>query len=399
MDLNRLIARVTDEVRAQVQSLPVGSSAVDSPAGDTVVLYTRAVAGLLALLERLVAEGGTVALLIPQHGAYGVDVQRIKEIGVRVSTVTRQRGQFAWPEGANRFTRLLLPGLHEVAVREVGGLLDAALARARQLAVPAIALHGSDVDGSAGPTPTWLPAGVQWQPMATYGGPRGPGRRAAELAPMIDHTLLRADATEADVRQLCAEAAEWKFASVCVNPSWVPLASQQLKGTGVMVCTVIGFPLGATDARSKGDETRHAVAAGADEIDMVLNVGAMKSKDYETVARDIAAVVQAAAGKTVKVILETVYLSDEEKVAACLLSRETGAHFVKTSTGFGPGGATAADIALMRRIVGPVMGVKASGGIRDTATALKMVEAGASRLGCSASVAIVKGASASGGGY
>ncbi|MEB3198703.1 MAG: deoxyribose-phosphate aldolase [Candidatus Sericytochromatia bacterium] len=235
--------------------------------------------------------------------------------------------------------------------------------------------------------------------MATYGGPRGPGRRAAELAPMIDHTLLRADATEADVRQLCAEAAEWKFASVCVNPSWVPLASQQLKGTGVMVCTVIGFPLGATDARSKGDETRHAVAAGADEIDMVLNVGAMKSKDYETVARDIAAVVQAAAGKTVKVILETVYLSDEEKVAACLLSRETGAHFVKTSTGFGPGGATAADIALMRRIVGPVMGVKASGGIRDTATALKMVEAGASRLGCSASVAIVKGASASGGGY
>jgi deoxyribose-phosphate aldolase len=216
---------------------------------------------------------------------------------------------------------------------------------------------------------------------------------------MIDHTLLRADATEADIRKLCGEAAEWKFASVCVNPAWVALAAKLLKGTGVMVCTVIGFPLGATDPQTKADETRHAIAHGADEIDMVLNVGAIKSKDLDTVARDIAAVVKAAGGKTVKVILETGHLTDEEKTAACLLSKEAGAHFVKTSTGFGPGGATAADIALMRRLVGPAMGVKASGGIRDTATALKMVEAGANRLGCSAGVSIVKGGGAAGSGY
>jgi deoxyribose-phosphate aldolase len=216
---------------------------------------------------------------------------------------------------------------------------------------------------------------------------------------MIDHTLLKAEATEADVKKLCAEAAEWKFASVCVNPTWVATAAKLLKGTGVMVCTVIGFPLGATDAETKADETKRAIAHGADEVDMVINVGALRSKQYEVVGRDIAAVVKAAGGKTVKVILETAYLNDEEKTVACLLSKDMGAHFVKTSTGFGPGGATATDIALMRRLVGPVMGVKASGGIRDTATALKMVQAGASRVGASASVAIVKGTAAGGTGY
>ena len=216
---------------------------------------------------------------------------------------------------------------------------------------------------------------------------------------MIDHTLLKAESNEADVRKLCAEAAQYKFASVCVNPTWVKLSATLLKGTGVMVCTVIGFPLGATDAQTKADETRHAVANGADEIDMVLNVGAMKSKDFDTVARDIGAVVKAAPGKTVKVILETTYLDDEEKTVGCLLAVEAGAHFVKTSTGFGPGGATVADIALMRRLVGPHIGVKASGGIRDTKTALAMVAAGANRIGASASVGIVKGTAGGGSGY
>jgi deoxyribose-phosphate aldolase len=340
-----------------------------------------------------------VALVMPQHGAYGVEVQRLKERGVAVHVVTRQRGRLELPDAARGFTRLLLPGLHQVAVREVGGLLDLALQRARELGVPMIALHESPAGGSAGLQPDWLPAGVQWLPLARYGGPRAAGPSAAELAPLIDHTLLRADATEPDIRKLCGEAAEWRFASVCVNPAWVPLAAKLLKGTGVMVCTVIGFPLGATDAATKADETRHAITNGADEIDMVLNVGAVKGKDYDTVARDIAAVVKAAAGKTVKVILETAHLTDEEKTVACLLSKEAGAHFVKTSTGFGPGGATAADIALMRRLVGPAIGVKASGGIRDTATALKMVAAGANRLGASASVAIVKGLAAGGSGY
>ncbi|MEB3329003.1 MAG: deoxyribose-phosphate aldolase [Candidatus Sericytochromatia bacterium] len=220
-----------------------------------------------------------------------------------------------------------------------------------------------------------------------------------DLAPMIDHTLLRADATEAEIRRHCGEAAEWRFASVCVNPTWVPLAVRLLEGTGVMVCTVVGFPLGATDEATKADETRHAISNGADEVDMVLNVGALKSRDLAGVQRDVAAVVQAASGRIVKVILETALLTDEEKVAACRVATEAGAHFVKTSTGFGPGGATVADVKLMRRVVGPAFGVKASGGIRDTATALEMVRAGANRLGASASVAIVKGLVAGGGGY
>ncbi|MBF2053903.1 MAG: deoxyribose-phosphate aldolase [Candidatus Sericytochromatia bacterium] len=220
-----------------------------------------------------------------------------------------------------------------------------------------------------------------------------------DLASMIDHTLLKPEATEDQVRTLCAEAAQNHFASVCVNPGYVSLCAELLKGTGVMVCTVVGFPLGATDTQTKADETRHAVANGADEIDMVINVGALKSQSYDKVEADIRAVVQAAAGKTVKVILETGLLNDAEKVMACRLSEKAGAHFVKTSTGFGPGGATEQDIALMRRTVRPDMEVKASGGIRDQAKALKMIEAGATRIGASASVAIVKGEDAGAGKY
>ncbi len=403
MDLNQLLDRVTADVKAQIKAAPAGAAAPAAAGGcaGTLVAYTRSVAGLPELLGRLVAEGGPVTLVLPKYGTYGVDVQRLKEKGVKVVTADQRDGKTTLPDAARSFTRLLLPGLHQVAVRQQGGVLDAALARARELGVPMIALHEASARGSMNDEgrAEWLPAGVQWLPLSRYGGPRPAGPSPADLARMIDHTLLKAEAVEGDVRKLCAEAAEWKFASVCVNPAWVAYAAKQLKGTGVMVCTVIGFPLGATDSATKADETKHALAHGADEIDMVVNVGALKGKDYETVARDIAAVVKAAGGKTVKVILETAHLNDEEKTAACLIAKEAGAHFVKTSTGFGPGGATAADIALMRRLVGPVMGVKASGGIRDLATALKMVEAGANRIGCSAGVAICKGTAAGGSGY
>ncbi len=228
------------------------------------------------------------------------------------------------------------------------------------------------------------------------------GSKAADpkIAGMIDHTLLKPDATEKEIRKLCDEAAQYKFASVCVNPSNVPLCAKLLKGTGVKVCTVIGFPLGATTSTTKAIETRDAIANGADEIDMVINVGALKSGDDEKVRRDIQAVVDAAKGLAiVKVILETALLTKEEKIKGCLLSKMAGADFVKTSTGFGPGGATVEDIALMRKTVGPDMGVKASGGIRTYDVAKAMIDAGATRIGASASVAIAKGTNTPGKGY
>ncbi|MDX2177007.1 MAG: deoxyribose-phosphate aldolase [Candidatus Sumerlaeia bacterium] len=208
----------------------------------------------------------------------------------------------------------------------------------------------------------------------------------------MDHTLLKPTATEDEVRTLCAQAREHQFASVCVNPSFVPLCAELLKGSGVKVCTVVGFPLGATTTAVKVFETREAVANGAEEIDMVVQIGRLKSGDYQYVCDDIRGVVLAAQGRLVKVILETTVLEEHEKVAGCTLSKAAGAHFVKTSTGFGGGGATAEDVALMRRVVGPALGVKASGGIRTCGDAEKMVAAGANRLGASASVAIVAGA-------
>jgi len=209
---------------------------------------------------------------------------------------------------------------------------------------------------------------------------------------MIDHTLLKPDATQDQVAQLCYEAKKHAFASVCVNPSYVKLCADLLKDTDVLVCTVIGFPLGATSTESKAFEAQKAVRDGATEVDMVINVGGLKSRDYELVERDIAAVARAvhAGGAILKVIIEAALLTDEEKVAACQLARVAGADFVKTSTGFGPGGATAEDVALMRRVVGSGMGVKASGGIRTYADVKKMIAAGASRIGASASVKIAQ---------
>jgi deoxyribose-phosphate aldolase len=221
------------------------------------------------------------------------------------------------------------------------------------------------------------------------------------LAKMIDHTLLKPDATQQEIAQLCFEARKHEFASVCVNPTWVELCAQLLKGSPVKVCTVIGFPLGATSSETKAFETETAIRQGATEIDMVINIGALKARDLETVARDIRGVVNAAHahGIIVKVIIETALLTDEEKTLASLLSKEAGADFVKTSTGFAGGGATVHDVELMRKTVGPQMGVKASGGVRTFEDADAMIKAGATRIGASAGVKIIQGPSvqASGG--
>lgn len=212
------------------------------------------------------------------------------------------------------------------------------------------------------------------------------------IAPLIDHTLLKPEATDGQVRQLCAEAREYGFASVCVNPCFVPLAAELLAGSSVRVCTVVGFPLGANTSEIKAGEARLAVAQGATELDMVQNVGALKSGCDDRVEADIREVVRAAhPGALVKVILETALLDDDEIVRACRLARAAGAEFVKTSTGFGPGGATAHHVALMRRTVGRAMGVKASGGIGTRETAAQMIAAGATRIGASAGVRIVRG--------
>lgn len=220
-----------------------------------------------------------------------------------------------------------------------------------------------------------------------------------QLNKFIDHTLLKPETMQEMIDKLCAEAKEHDFMSVCVNPFWVKRSAELLAGTDVKVCTVIGFPLGANTTAVKVAETRDAIANGATEIDMVLNVGALKSGDLETVKQDVAAVKQAAGDVLVKVILETGLLTDQEKETACKLCVEAGADYVKTSTGFGAGGATVEDIALMRKTVGPDVGVKASGGVRDGETALAMIEAGASRIGTSSGIAIVTGAKATGTGY
>jgi deoxyribose-phosphate aldolase len=227
----------------------------------------------------------------------------------------------------------------------------------------------------------------------------GIGEVEAKIGHMIDHTLLKPEATEDQVRQLCQEAASYCFASVCINPVWIELCAKLLRRSGVKVCTVIGFPLGADTSETKAYETRDAIGKGANEVDMVVNVGLIKSREYKRVKDDIRAVVRATRPNIlVKVILETCLLTDEEKVKACELAVEAGADFVKTSTGFSTGGATVEDIALMRKVVGPEIGVKASGGVRSFEDAEAMVKAGATRLGASAGLKIVKAKDAAAGG-
>jgi deoxyribose-phosphate aldolase len=231
---------------------------------------------------------------------------------------------------------------------------------------------------------------------ATRVGVHAAGGAPLGLAAMIDHTLLKPDATRQQIEELCREAAQFKFATVCVNPTWVATSARLLQGTGVLVCSVVGFPLGATTADVKGYETQRAIFDGAREIDTVINVGALKSGDLRVVEKDIEAVVAPcrACGALSKVIIEAALLTDDEKVTACTLAKAAGADYVKTSTGFGPGGATAADVALMRRVVGADMGVKAAGGVRDFESVKAMIAAGATRVGASAGVKIVQQAAA-----
>ena len=227
---------------------------------------------------------------------------------------------------------------------------------------------------------------------ATRLGLHAVGGGAGSVAGMIDHTLLKPDATKREIETLCSEAKEFGFASVCINPTWVATCARLVRGSSVAVCSVVGFPLGATTADTKQYETRRAIFDGAREIDMVINVGALKSGDLHLVESDIRAVTSACRETNVlsKVIIETALLSDEEKVTACTLAKAAAADFVKTSTGFGPGGATAEDVALMRRIVGEDMGIKASGGVRTLEGVKAMVAAGATRIGASAGVRIVQ---------
>ena len=227
---------------------------------------------------------------------------------------------------------------------------------------------------------------------ATRVGVYAVGGAPTGIASMIDHTLLKPDATRQNIEELCREAAQFKFATVCVNPTWVSTCARLLVGSGVGVCSVVGFPLGATTADVKEYETRRAIFDGAREIDMVINIGALKSGDLRLVERDITGVAASCreGGALSKVIIEAALLTDDEKVTACTLAKAAGAEYVKTSTGFGPGGATAADVALMRRVVGADMGVKAAGGVRDLDGVKAMIAAGASRVGASAGVKIVQ---------
>ena len=221
-----------------------------------------------------------------------------------------------------------------------------------------------------------------------------------DIAAIIDHTLLKPEATADDITKVCKEAIEYNFKSVCINTHYVTLVNRLLKGTNVDTCCVVGFPLGASTTRAKVDETYDALKNGADEIDMVINIGALKSGDWNTVKRDIEGVVNAARGRAlVKVILETSLLNDEEKIRACTIAKMAKADFVKTSTGFNSGGATIEDIRLMRKVVGPTMGVKASGGVRDTKTARAMMAAGATRIGTSSGIGIVRGSKPAAGTY
>lgn len=212
------------------------------------------------------------------------------------------------------------------------------------------------------------------------------------IAKMIDHTVLKAVTTKEDVIKICKEAKEYGFFSVCINPTYIELAKSELQGSDVKVCTVIGFPLGSNTKETKAFETKDAIAKGADEVDMVINIGALKDKNYDLVYEDIKAVVDASNKQAlVKVIIETCYLTDEEKVKACEIAVKAGTDYVKTSTGFGTGGSTPSDIKLMRETVGENIGVKASGGVRVNSDAVSVIKAGASRIGASASIAIVTG--------
>gem|GEM_PF-6651 len=354
-------------------------------------------------------------------------LNQLRTLGMKITTARQLASEVLWACGDSRAgsvrSGLAVVDKHERVVETTVGTAgkvfqsDAFAARTADVsrgATPSGGACPSSLPSSSGPTlehtgtadcPHCNPLGkMDGLSLQTMGAERigvcHPMEKCHAVAHLIDHTLLKANATQEEVGKLCEEARRFCFASVCVNPAYVPLSAQLLRGSGVKVCTVVGFPLGSTTPTVKAIESRDAIANGADEIDMVINVGALKSGNLQLVLDDIKAVREATRGKVMKVILETTYLTRDEKIKACELSKQAGADFVKTSTGFGPSGATVEDIRLMREMVGPTMGVKASGGIRDQETALKMVEAGATRIGASASVAISTGqAEKSGGKY
>jgi deoxyribose-phosphate aldolase len=280
-------------------------------------------------------------------------------------------------------------------VEEIASRVQARISERRKLLVLDAPCHATKEecggDGLCARRRPWSMDAMRQLGAVRFSASPGIGQLRSDLAAMIDHTLLKPEATREDVRKLCEEAKQYGFYSVCVNPAHVATAARLLAGSAVKVCAVVGFPLGANAPAAKAFEAREAVRAGAREVDMVVNIGALKEGDYPRVLEDIHGVVEAARSYPVKVILETGGLTDEQKVVGCVLAKCAGAAFVKTSTGFGPGGATTGDVALMRRVVGPEMGVKASGGVRTTEDADKMVQAGADRIGASASVAIVTG--------
>jgi deoxyribose-phosphate aldolase len=424
MEWQRIKERVTEEVLRQLQAEGSSPTKPQQTAPDYTCDFLVVVAGpvtaKVAALGQVLAGAGKVTFVaqsaVPALAACG-----------QVITDGAEEAASRLVQGAGR---IIVPSLYVGVAAKVAGLISDSLTSAVLLDA---ALNGKPVEVAR--DGLQVPGDANWairrkveeilQAMRTFGfvvtdleslaaeAARLPKAQAAPvaaaapaparaevaaaddydrtLARMIDHTLLKPEATAEQIVKLCAEARAYNFMSVCVNPGWVPLAAQELQGSDVKVCTVIGFPLGATSTESKAYETGESIRQGATEVDMVINVGALKSGQYDRVLGDMKAVVDAARGKALtKVIIETGLLTDGEKVKACELAKQAGADFVKTSTGFGPGGATPEDIALMRKTVGPELGVKASGGVRDYEAAMAVVHAGANRIGASASINIVK---------
>lgn len=407
MDLTALVEQITRQVVSARPSALLPRR--------VWVVYTEDSKRFIDSIQALAREGNEVVVILPRWAQGVLDTQAIARHGAKVLTETELESFDALSEAE----LVVVPSVPRALANQLASkdseafaarLIRAAIARNKRVVVldgysdklKALGLQALEVSAPAakaaeGPLKV---SELVAMGVARVGMAPGMSSQDAALARMIDHTLLKADATEAEVTKLCQEASKHHFASVCVNPANVPLAAKLLKGTDVLVCTVVGFPLGATPSEVKAFETKKAIADGAQEIDMVINIGALKSKQYAVVEADIRAVVEACSkGVTNKVIIETSLLNDEEKITACALAKAAGADFVKTSTGFSTGGATVYDVTLMRQTVGPDLGVKASGGVRDRQTAMAMVRAGATRIGASASVAIVGGGKSSSSGY
>ncbi len=390
MDLTALVDQVTRQVTAAT-----GAATPSLSPRLVWLVYTEDTRAFSDAVSALTSRGNEVVVAVPRWAEAVLATGNIASQGARIVSEASLKGSLEAEVGAADV--VVLPSLpRSLANQLLAKDSDAFAARV----VKAALAKGKRVLSFDELSDKLTALGLRQGSLGELtGGSAGVAAENHALARMIDHTLLKADATEAEITKLCQEAAKHHFMSVCVNPSNVALAAKLLKGTDVKVCTVVGFPLGATPSEVKAFETKQAIADGATEIDMVLNIGALKSKRYDLVEADIRAVVQACGGLVSKVILETCLLTDEEKVTACALSKSAGATFVKTSTGFSKGGATAYDIALMRATVGPELGVKASGGVRDRKGALEMIKAGATRIGASASVSIVGGGKSSTSGY